>query len=93
MVEEQEKGSVMKDEEKSQPLPIKKKKINKHRCYFCNKKYGMISFTCECNGTFCIVCCSAHTHKCPIDRKKMTKIMLEKKNPKVVHAKMVDVLG
>ena len=53
----------------------------------------MISFTCECNGTFCIVCCSAHTHKCPIDRKKMTKIMLEKKNPKVVHAKMVDVLG
>ena len=70
-----------------------KKKKKKNRCSFCNKKYGMISFSCECKGTFCVACRSAHTHNCPVDRKKITQMMIEKRNPKIDHAKMVDVLG
>lgn len=85
-------GEKKEDKKEDTPQPIKKKK-KKNRCSFCNKKYGMISFTCECNGTFCVACRSAHTHNCPVDRQKITKMMIEKRNPKIDHAKMVDVLG
>tara|TARA_B100001123_G_C15079181_1_gene934914 strand:+ start:140 stop:424 length:285 start_codon:yes stop_codon:yes gene_type:complete len=90
--EEDKKEDKKEDTKEETPQPIKKKK-KKNRCSFCNKKYGMISFTCECNGTFCVACRSAHTHNCPVDRQKITKMMIEKRNPKIDHVKMVDVLG
>jgi len=90
--EEDNKEDNKEDKKEETPQPIKKKK-KKNRCSFCNKKYGMISFTCECNGTFCVACRSAHTHNCPVDRQEITKMMIEKRNPKIDHAKMVDVLG
>jgi len=66
-------------------------KIKKDRCAFCNKKYGMIGFTCKCGKTFCTGHRYTHSHNCPHDKKQSSKEYIQKKNPKVEPAKLVDV--
>ena len=77
--------------EKKEDNPEKKIKKKKHRCSFCNKKLGLLGFACDCKGVFCPLHHSAHSHNCPLDRKQISKDIIEKKNPKVDHSKLVDV--
>jgi predicted nucleic acid binding AN1-type Zn finger protein len=65
----------------------------KIRCSFCNKKTGLIFFTCGCEGTFCAKHRYAHTHDCvKIEEKKMNgKKLLEKSNPKIESTTLIKV--
>ncbi len=75
-----------KEEEKQSIAKVKKKKKKKKkRCFVCNKKLGLIPFSCRCNTT--IKFCSIHrypdSHNCQFDWKKEGREQLEKNNPKV----------
>jgi len=58
-------------EKDSELKKIPGKKIKKNKCYFCNKKLGLVSFECEsCEKKFCTSCRYPEIHKCPnIDNK------------------------
>ena len=42
----------------------------KMRCTFCNKKTGLINFTCKCEGIFCSLHRYTHMHACPLIEEK-----------------------
>jgi len=60
----------------------KKKKL---RCSFCNKKLGLITFTCDCDGLFCSNHRYTHTHNCILKKEihKKNKENIIVNNPKV----------
>ena len=60
---------------------IKKKK--KNRCLVCNKKVGLLGFSCKCEGLYCAVHRHAEQHNCSYDFKKRGLNILEKKMIKV----------
>lgn len=66
-----------------------KKKKSKKKCHFpgCNEKITLISFTCKCDGIFCIKHKNPSSHECTYDYKKATTIKLEK----VVAEKIVKI--
>ena len=57
----------------------------KIRCTFCNKKTGLINYSCDCGGIFCQKHRYTHTHncKCINDKKEKTKEIIKKDNPKM----------
>jgi predicted nucleic acid binding AN1-type Zn finger protein len=63
----------------------------KMRCTFCNKKTGLIYFTCKCEGKFCKRHLYAHEHNCPClqEKKEDTIKILKENNPKVEVKKMI----
>lgn len=67
---------------------IKKKKTI--RCSFCNKKCGLINYTCECKGIFCQNHRLTHTHACPnIEKKKsINKELIKKNNVQIIPEKV-----
>ena len=44
-------------------MPSKKKK----RCANCNKKLGLIPFTCRCGNDYCAKCICTSIHNCTFD--------------------------
>lgn len=56
----------------------------KLKCSFCQKKIGLISFPCKCNGIFCQIHRYTHSHNCTyIEKKKEdNKKNIQKQNPK-----------
>ncbi len=56
----------------------------KTRCSFCNKKTGLINFTCACQGIFCSLHRYAHSHNCTYKeaKKEEKKEEIKKSNPK-----------
>jgi AN1-type zinc finger protein 5/6 len=58
-----------------------------NRCTTCNKKVGLIPFTCKCDDNFKF--CSKHRldHDCTFDYKKEQLKKLIKDNPKIVAPK------
>jgi AN1-type zinc finger protein 5/6 len=63
----------------------KKKKKSKNRCAFCNKKVGIVLYTCRCNKEY--IFCSKHRlpskHNCSFDYKNFKKKKIENDNPKI----------
>jgi len=52
------------------------------KCAVCNKKYGLLSYTCKCG----VITCNIHrwpSHKCTFDYKSHYQNELEKNNPKI----------
>ena len=69
---------------KNEKDEIKNKKKSKHeRCYRCNKKLKMMSFTCKCNMKFCVAHQNPHNHNCSYDYKSENCKIIEKNNPKL----------
>ena len=62
----------------------------KLRCSFCNKKIGIISYPCKCEGIFCALHRYTHSHNCPSkeDKKKEIKEEIQKQNPKMKATKL-----
>lgn len=56
------------------------------RCEVCNKKLGLIPFTCKCEHVFCAAHRLPFDHACPVPA---TKDALAKSLPKVSAAKVV----
>ena len=62
--------------------PVKKKKKS-NRCVVCNKKTGIIPYTCKCDPKvlFCTLHRLPESHKCTYDWKKDGQEKLLKENP------------
>ena len=59
------------------------------RCRKCNKKLGLLGFTCSCTYTFCKLCRYAEDHACTFDYVKAGKEQLYRDNPVVQAEKIV----
>jgi hypothetical protein len=86
------------DNEKSEGK--NKKKIKQKRCSNCNKKIGLIVFTCRCSETniFCSNCrypklkeTDEKGHLCDFDFKEFEQKILEKNNPKIESSKINNI--
>jgi predicted nucleic acid binding AN1-type Zn finger protein len=66
------------------------KKPKKPRCSHtdCRKKLGIISFTCKCGQTFCVIHQAPHTHNCPYDHGKDKRNDIQTNNPSILPAKI-----
>jgi AN1-type zinc finger protein 5/6 len=61
------------------------------KCSFCNKKIGLITFSCNCGGVFCVKHQTIHSHNCSLQTKETKEIIkkkIEVNNPKVDHSKI-----
>ena len=61
----------------------KKKKKKTNRCKICNKRVGLLGFTCKCDGLFCAQHRHAEQHNCQFDFREKGLNILEKKLVKV----------
>ena len=61
------------------------------RCPCCNKKLGLIKFTCKCCITYCMKCKMPEVHKCTYDYKTSEKLKLEKENPVIKIDKITEI--
>ena len=64
------------------------KKINKKRCFKCNKKLPLIPFSCKCENFFCSKCRMPEDHNCNFNWKILYLEKLEKDNPKILANKI-----
>jgi len=65
----------------------------KTRCAFCQKKTGLINFTCQCQKIFCVVHRCSHSHNCTHkkEKKETSKQQIQTKNPKMGPQKVTKV--
>jgi AN1-like Zinc finger. len=56
----------------------------KVRCTFCNKKVGLVHYTCACQGIFCSLHRYTHSHNCTFKKEKQeeNKKKIQDQNPK-----------
>lgn len=68
----------------------KKKKSKSKRCYFCNKKVGLIEYKCRCSEEhlFCVKHKLPNQHDCKFDFKEHYKNQIELRNPKIEFEKL-----
>ena len=80
-----EKNKEQINTEKQEPKSNDKKSIKKkkNRCTCCNKKIGLIVYTCKCGNIYCQTHLSPHNHNCQFDYIKEKKDQLIKQNPKL----------
>lgn len=53
------------------------------RCEKCNRKVGMLGFSCKCKGVFCAEHRHAEMHECAFDYKATHRKQLAENNPVV----------
>ncbi len=72
--------------DENKPKKKKKSKKKKNRCFVCNKKLGLIPFSCKCdpNKQFCSQHRFAESHNCNYDWKADGIQKLMKNNPQIV---------
>lgn len=72
----------------------KSKKIKNNRCFGCNKRVGIMGYTCECSAEkrFCHDCLTPDVHNCTVDHAAKHKAKLTKENQRVVADKLRDRL-
>jgi hypothetical protein len=69
--------------------PVKKvKKAKKNRCPVCNKKMGLLPYTCKCGLDFCVSHIQPELHNCKYDHKTHAKQLLTCRLIKVVNEKV-----
>eukprot|EP00915_Cephaloidophora_sp_WS-2016_P005763 GHVH01007634.1.p1 GENE.GHVH01007634.1~~GHVH01007634.1.p1 ORF type:complete len:165 (+),score=14.03 GHVH01007634.1:703-1197(+) len=66
--------------------PIQK---NLKRCFACNKKHGLLGFTCKCGYVFCDSHRHATAHDCTFDFKEDGRILIEAMHRKVAPEKII----
>ena len=68
-------------------------KSKKTRCSFCNKKTGLITFTCNCGVIFCQKHRYTHTHNCKYkeEKKEESKGKIKALNPKTESSTLVKI--
>lgn len=60
----------------------------KNRCLHCNKKLGLILFSCKCGGNFCAEHRLSDDHQCEYDFKEENKRKLSQELVRVVGEKL-----
>ena len=70
-------------------LNVNKKKVNKMRCFTCNKKINITNtFSCRCNKSFCPKHRHPELHSCTFDYRSEGRKQLEQANPVVMLPKL-----
>ena len=77
--------------ENKKEMKDKEKKEKKIRCDFCNKKLGLIFFTCKCENHFCQKHLNPHSHDCSFNYKLECQEKLKENNPQMKSYTMVKV--
>ena len=89
---DEKKDENTNPDDKKKIVEIKEKTLKKKktRCSFCNKKTGLVSFTCDCEGVFCSAHLNAHSHNCCllIKKKDERQKELKENNPKINFQKL-----
>jgi len=62
---------------------------NKSKCWTCEKRLGLMTFTCRCGYIFCGEHRYAETHKCTFDYKTQQRQKLKDDNPVVASDKLI----
>lgn len=62
----------------------------KNICFTCNKKTGLLGFSCKCDNNFCSMHRHAENHKCTYDFKSDAIQKLIKDNPLIAGDKVKD---
>lgn len=77
-------------QEKEPIKKSKKKKKKGNRCFICNKKVGLVTFTCKCStiNLFCSKHRMPESHSCTYDWIKDAKVKLIKENPIIENSKL-----
>ena len=63
--------------------------MTKLRCNSCNKKIGLHSYECKCDGIYCTQCRYPDIHNCSYDFIKEKKEILNKQNPQIKSKQIV----
>ena len=66
-------------------------KQKKPRCPVCNKKLGLMVFTCKCEQRFCIAHMQPELHNCTYDHKAQQRKELKKQLPQVCAEKVIKI--
>ncbi|KNA12272.1 hypothetical protein SOVF_127440 [Spinacia oleracea] len=74
--------------EEEKEVVVKEVVVRKNRCECCNKKVGLLGFTCKCGSTFCGPHRYPEEHKCTFGHKLAGKVAIAKENPLVVPDKL-----
>tara|TARA_B100001093_G_C26595844_1_gene913659 strand:+ start:93 stop:323 length:231 start_codon:yes stop_codon:yes gene_type:complete len=69
----------------------KETKQKKPRCPVCNKKLGLMVFTCKCEQRFCIAHMQPELHNCTYDHKAQQRKELKKLLPQVCAEKVIKI--
>lgn len=59
-----------------------------NKCTFCNKKLGLIKFTCRCSNNYCNIHRYATSHNCTYDYKTNYQNELKINNPVITSIKL-----
>jgi len=84
---EAEAARLEKEKEKELPK-IEVKQTNFERCWTCNKKVGLLGFSCRCGYKFCGKHRYSEQHNCEVDLKKYQTNQLQKLNPQIENEKI-----
>ena len=66
-------------------------KGKKIRCACCNKKLGLIYFTCKCGNKYCQKHLYPHSHNCSFNNKESCQKQIEKNNPQMISSSFIKV--
>jgi predicted nucleic acid binding AN1-type Zn finger protein len=83
--EENKECENKKNKEMDEKKNKRSNREKKTRCTFCNKKTGLISFTCDCGGVLCSAHLNAHSHDCCLllEKKDERQKQLTENNPRI----------
>ena len=65
--------------------------MGKKKCFHCNSKLKLISYTCNCKNNFCAKCRLPESHNCTFNYKSEGKENLQKKLIKVEADKITKI--
>eukprot|EP01066_Platyproteum_vivax_P017401 Platyproteum_vivax@DN7361_c0_g1_i11.p1 len=68
--------------------PEQKPPRAKNKCWTCNKRVGLVGFTCRCDNMFCQAHRLPEIHECTFDHKTFMRKGLEEANPEVIAKKV-----
>jgi predicted nucleic acid binding AN1-type Zn finger protein len=63
----------------------------KNRCHSCNKKVGLLGFSCKCGGNYCALHRFDIDHNCTFDFKSADLKKLKETNPKIIAEKIIKI--
>nr|GEU69805.1 putative zinc finger A20 and AN1 domain-containing stress-associated protein 8 [Tanacetum cinerariifolium] len=60
----------------------------RNQCHVCNKRVGLVPFSCRCGESFCVLHRMPKKHACKFDFKAVGRVVIEKHNPLCVADKL-----
>lgn len=70
---------------------VVKKIANKRRCSHCNKRLGLLYFTCRCGKDMCHAHLAPEEHACTFDFKAAGRDQIRSSNPAVLSEKVAPI--